>query len=374
MIAKSHKKSVTAWTDSFFADFVALRNRIYTGYPDFVSEDLADLELFFGGDSFFAQNMDWQAVLLSRGQSESRYLLSMRPDSDTLYLGYFECDGDKEDLKKSLWEDIATFKQRYPQLKKVVGPVQGTLFAGYRFREATDMPRFLGESLHRDSYPELWKSWGFEISGYWDSYRFDPFEGYDFYKGVEERFKKFWQDPKITSRPLNLEKWDEEIQQVFEITLEAYDLRGTNDEVDARIFKTVSEKIKPLLKSEHVQFLEYDGRVVAFSICYPDIQEDIRRFNQRKKQWPLWLNKLVLFAAIKLKKHPLLLVYVAKRKDCPIKWAMAKMGSAMVTAVRPEDYPAALSVLNAESSGSRASLPDRKTLYSRHFLMTLSLS
>ncbi|WP_295903584.1 hypothetical protein [uncultured Bdellovibrio sp.] len=368
---KAQKKSVTSWDDSFFKDFVALRNRLYASHPDFVSEDLSDLELFFGKNSYFANKMDWTAVLLG---SSGRYLLSMSPAADSLYLGYFECDNDEEALHQSLLQDIAVYKQKYPQLKTVIGPIQGSLFAGYRFREQTEAPRFLGESLHRDSYPELWKKWGFQIGEYWDSYSFEPHYGYSFYKSIEQKFEKFWKDPKIVSRPLDLNNWDHEIQDVYDITMEAYNLTNTNDEIDFKIFKNISEKMKPLLKPRHVKMLEYDGKTVAFTICYSDIQEEIRRFNKRKSFLPAWLNNLVLFAGIQFKKHPLLLVYVAKRKECPIKWAMAKLGTSMITGVNPDDYPLVISALNAESSGSRASLPDRKALHSRHFLMTLSLS
>lgn len=368
---KAQKKSVTSWDVSFFKDFVALRNRLYASHPDFISEDVSDLELYLGNGSYFTNKMDWTAVLI---EGAGRYLLSMSPSAESLYLGYFECDGNEESLRQSIWAHIAAYKQKYPQLKNVIGPIQGTLFAGYRFREPTAEARFLGESLHRDNYPELWKKWGFQVGEYWDSYNFEPQVGYDFFKAVEQKLGDFWKDPKITTRPLDLKNWDKEIEEVFEITMEAYDLTGTNDEIDFAIFKNISEKMKPLLKPRHVKMLEYDGKVVAFTICYPDIQESIRSYNRRKSFCPAWLNKLLLFASIQFRKHPLLLVYIAKRKDCPIKWAMAKIASAMITGVSPKDYPLVISALNAESSGSRASLPDRKTLHSRHFLMTLALT
>lgn len=367
----NQKKSVTSWDISFFKDFISLRNRLYASYPDFINESLEDLEIYFGSQSYFSKKMDWTATVVEKA---GRYLLSMNPKTDLLHLGYFECDGNAELLHASLLEDITEYRAKYPKIKSVIGPVQGTLYAGYRFREATLAPRFLGESLHLESYPDLWEKWGFQRGESWDSYTFNPTVGFNFYTDVEKKLEKLWRDPKIKVRSLDFSHWDQEIEKVFEITMDAYGLTDTNDEIDSVTFKKISEKIKPLLSPKHVKMLDYDNQTVAFTICYPDIQDSIRNFNLRAKRLPAWLNKIRLVIDIKLKKHPLLIVYVAKRKSCPIKWATVKLGCAVSTSVTPSDHQYMVSTFNAEASGSRSSLPTPKTFHSRHFLMKLPLS
>jgi hypothetical protein len=367
------KISVISWDKSFFLNFIELRTQIYRNHPDFISETIEDLDLFFGANSFFASAVNWKAVLVKHDEKIiGRYLLSMNAKSEDLYLGFFECIEQEDVFKAVLFADIKEFKSRYPQIKNIKGPIQGSLFGGYRFREPTAQARFLGESLHLDSYPELWKKWGFSIEEYWDSFEVSVSGALSFYSAVKTRFQKFWDDPKIVCRPLQLARWNQELKDIFAITLEAYDITGTNDEVDEKIFATLSEKIKPLLSPQTVKILQHDGKTVGFNICYLDIQDEIRRFNGRKKYLPLLLNKIILIAAIKLKKHPLLLVYVAKSKDCPVKWAMANLACSMIADVSESKYSKVISVLNAESAGSRASLPEDKKLHSRHFLMQLS--
>lgn len=363
------------WDDAFFTRFIELRSRIYRKHRDFVAETVEDLKLFFGPQSSFAKKMTWKAVLIeNQGRVVARYLFSMHPTSQRLSLGFFECLENESTVKDLLFADIQSFRARFPQLIEVQGPIQGSLFAGFRFREKTSQPRFLGESLHLDYYPELWKKWGFEVEEFWDSYALDIKTGKAFFRQTEENLKHLWQDPKIQCRSLHLNEWKSEVHDIFQITTEAYKLAGTNNEIDESIFLALSEKIRPLLSPKTVKILEYDHKTVGFTICYIDIQRDIRGFNRRKKYLPSLVNKALLFAQIKLRRHPLLLFYIAKSAGCPVKWAMTKLGCSALDDITPQRYTGVISALNAQSAGSRASLPPDKVLLSRHFLMTLPLT
>lgn len=363
---------VSQWNEEFFERFIHLRSAIYQNHPDFVSESLEDLRLFFGEDSGFHKTMSWKATVLERaGKPIARYLLSLRPGSTFLSLGFFECLEEDEGVKAVLFADIGHFFRKHPELREVKGPIQGSLVGGFRFREKTDAPRFLGESLHLDHYPDLWRRWGFVEEESWYSYALPLGPTRQHFLAMATKLGHLWQDPKIRTRGLNLRAWDQEVTRIFKITAEAYNITGTNHEVDETLFRALALKMRPLLSKQTVQMLDYGGTTVGFTICYPDIQNEIRRYNRRKKFWPAAVNSLLLYAGIQFRRHPLLLVYVAKTKECPIKWGIAKLAGDMAQKINVANYTGLISVLNADSSGSRASLPVEKTLHSRHFLMSL---
>jgi hypothetical protein len=314
----------------------------------------------------------------------------MHPASESLSLWYFEIiplidvipETSVQFVQAQVFLVIKEFQQRFPQLRQVQGPIQGSIFAGSRFRERTEAPRFLGESLHQEHYPALWESWGFQRGESWDSYELPIASGKAFFKAAGEKLQRLWQDPKIVCRSLRRKDWDQEVAAIFKITLEAYQLENTNDEIDHKIFAALSKKIRPLVEAGIVKILEYDGETVGFTICYIDIQASLRRYNERKKHFAKWnskpaekmislLNTVQLIWDIKMKRHPLLLFYIAKSPRCPVKWAMTKLACSALEDITADKYPQVISALNAESSGSSSSLPPDKVFHSRHFLMTL---
>lgn len=101
--------------------------------------------------------------------------------------------------------------------------------------------------------------------------------------GLPQKPKRLWRQPPegVTIRPVNLKKWDEEVEHIARIFNEAWkDNWGfvpfTQAEIDS-----MAKEMKPLIDPGLVKFAMMNGREVGFIVILPDLNEAIRDFKGR---------------------------------------------------------------------------------------------
>ena len=96
---------------------------------------------------------------------------------------------------------------------------------------------------------------------------------------------------RISLRPVDLSRWDEEVETILAILNDAWSnnwgfIPFTNAEI-----AYAGKKLKPIIHPQINLIAEVDGKPVAFMLTLPDINDVLRRVNGRL--WPLgWLRLL----------------------------------------------------------------------------------
>jgi GNAT superfamily N-acetyltransferase len=106
-------------------------------------------------------------------------------------------------------------------------------------------------------------------------------------------------NPKIRIRNIDMRRFAEEIRTVVDIYNDAWsDNWGFVPMTEAQVAHMASE-LKPIIEPHNVVFCELDGRVEAFALALPNINEAIREFDGRllpfnwaKLLWRLKVKKL----------------------------------------------------------------------------------
>ena len=233
----------------------------------------------------------------------ARCLLSLYED-DIAYIGFFESVNNSEVVKELLKtaESIA----REEGKNKILGPIDLSFWARYRFCTSEDLP-YIGEPANKGYYKELWEENGFQVSEEYFSNFFDVAdESFD-----SEKARKRLQDAKdegyIFTHP-NVDNFEKYLRDIYPVLMEGYkDFCG---------FKMISEEdfvklyspLKMVIDPEMV-FLAYkDDILKGFLICLPDYGNLLC-----KARTPALLLKVM---NIKAHAKRYVLLYMGVKRDC----------------------------------------------------------
>ncbi|MEZ5694171.1 MAG: N-acetyltransferase [Altererythrobacter sp.] len=82
---------------------------------------------------------------------------------------------------------------------------------------------------------------------------------------------------RITIRPVDLSRWDEEVQGVLHILNDAWSNNWGFVPFTEREIAYAGKKLKPLIKPELNRIAELDGKPVAFMLTFPDINDVLKK-------------------------------------------------------------------------------------------------
>lgn len=83
----------------------------------------------------------------------------------------------------------------------------------------------------------------------------------------------------VTLRPLNMKRFDEEIEHVKRIYNQAWEKNWGFVPMTEREIDHLAVQLKPIVVPELVPFAEKDGKVIGFGVTLPDINVALKRYN-----------------------------------------------------------------------------------------------
>jgi len=195
----------------------------------------------------------------------ARCLLSFYED-DTAYIGFFECINNSEAAKELLTagESIA----REEGKKKILGPIDLSFWARYRFCTSEDLP-YIGEPANKVYYKGLWEENGFKVSEEYISNFFDVAdESFDSEK-ARKRLQSAKDEGYVFTHP-NVDDFEKYLRDIYPVLIEGYkDFCGFKM-ISEEDFVKLYSQLKMVIDPETV-FLAYkDGDLKGFLICLPD--------------------------------------------------------------------------------------------------------
>jgi GNAT superfamily N-acetyltransferase len=95
----------------------------------------------------------------------------------------------------------------------------------------------------------------------------------------------------LTTRPLDMRRFDEELEHVKAIYNSAWEKNWGFVPMTDREIDHMASQLKPVVKADLIRFAEIDGRVVAFALCVPDA--NIALHGVRGRLLPFGIFKLL---------------------------------------------------------------------------------
>ena len=183
------------------------------------------------------------------------------------FIGWYEAvDGDV---------GIALLQNAREELERagartVIGPLNGSTWGRYRWAlPATgDAAPFLGEPFNPPEYPAQWDAAGFRVIEEYESRIFDhPEPDVARLRAAEQIAAEHG----IHVRPLDTERWEDELRDIFELSIASFAENPFYTPIDWQTFRAVNDKLRPLIDPELVRLArDPHGRLLGLGFAYPD--------------------------------------------------------------------------------------------------------
>ena len=166
-------------------------------------------------------------------------------------IGFFECEDSKETCRMLIEEAMAYFKTK--SINKVIGPLNGSTWNSYRFRDVTNNPHFFSETVHKSYYPALFKQAGFtEYANYISNISELPDQGFEYTLPLNYSLRK-----------INLDDYENELKKVFPFFDQSFQNSLFYNPITEDEFVIKYLNYKPYLKDYLIWFLEENEEVIA---------------------------------------------------------------------------------------------------------------
>lgn len=100
-------------------------------------------------------------VIDDKKQAHARAIITIYPNDSTAYFGFFECVNNL-DVSSLLLEEIEKYAKKL-KLKKIIGPVDGSIWIKYRFKVNEFGNPYIGEPYNKEYYIGMFKESGYTV-------------------------------------------------------------------------------------------------------------------------------------------------------------------------------------------------------------------
>jgi hypothetical protein len=277
-------------------DFLQLPFAIYEGDPHWVPPVLSHQRAFLDpktgpffevGEAQYFLARDGNKTI-GRLSAHLNFAYEKYHDSNTGFFGFFECF-DNQEAAHALFQAAAEWVKARGKTK-LHGPLSfgiydevGLLIEGYHQRPV------MFHTYNHPYYENLVTSWGFEKAFDWFGYIMDTLPA-----PVEELIKR--RDEILTAAGLTITvgktgKLLSRGPEVLELFNTLWDKNWGHVPLTERQFNDSIQQLKPILRPELVNFIEEDGKILAFSVVAPDINHTLLKTRGKLN----WLGMLRLF-------------------------------------------------------------------------------
>lgn len=206
------------------------------------------------------------------GQPCGRCIVTVYPDGDTAYIGYFECVEDPA-CAKAVFDKAEECSAR-EGFQKIVGPLDSSFWMKYRLKtDSFDSPPYTGEPYNKPYYAKLFEDNGYSVMETWVSNRFGRPPLF-----IKRKTAKYKERLDIAERNnykivnVKSKDFDQGMDIIYSLISETFKDFVTFRPIAREDFKEIFKDYKLILDYHLVKLVYYEGEPVAFVIVIPDYQ------------------------------------------------------------------------------------------------------
>ena len=177
--------------ENYLSDFLTFPNQLYQ--PTFLTQKPAEEAALLKNKHPLSHYFKLRPFLVyDKQQVVGRFGLTFYPNSDTAYLGFFECINNPN-VAQTIFKHAAKIS-RQQKCHKIIGPVDCSFWIGYRLKTNLFNRRpYFGEPYNLAYYPDFFKQAGFNFQHQYVShlYRRPPLFTAHLTKKYQQRHQLF---------------------------------------------------------------------------------------------------------------------------------------------------------------------------------------
>ncbi len=197
----------------------------------------------------------------------SRAVLTIYPEDQDAYLGFFESENDQEAVSLLFAEAEKIAKSQ--GCSRIVGPIDASFWIRYRFKTNCFDHSYTGEPYNKDYYTALWQHADYEIT-------------YRYYSNHYRKVDRSHQNPLFSARlsqklqeGYRIESpskttFDRALNEVYDLLIELYRSFPAYKRISREEFVSLYSYLKLLIRYSMVKMAYYQEKPVGFFISIPD--------------------------------------------------------------------------------------------------------
>lgn len=196
-----------------------------------------------------------------------RAILTFYSTDKTGYVGFFESKNDIDAVQ--LLFDKINEQAKNLGLQNLVGPINCSIYIGYRFKIDGFDEYFTGEPYNKQYYPMLWEQAGFSRCNRYFSYQIGKLSSED----SDEKLEKVLQwcvRKGFTFSSLKRKDFDTCLKQVYELMNRTYSRFIGFKPITCEQFCTMFSSLKYIVDFDMIKIARKNGKLCAFCICIPN--------------------------------------------------------------------------------------------------------
>ncbi|MCH2198582.1 MAG: GNAT family N-acetyltransferase [Flavobacteriales bacterium] len=163
--------------------------------------------------------------------------------------------------------DFASAEAKKHGAEVLVGPLNGSTWKSYRFRDQSqeEVPLFAGEKIHESQYNEQWRSY-FQ-------------QHFRYYSALDTAFNTsaILSDQEIATiqeryelRNINLNEWEAQLDALYDFNQRSFQTNFLFTEISRKSFHDQYNQVKPIIDPRFTLLAYDDDQLVGFIFAYPD--------------------------------------------------------------------------------------------------------
>ena len=220
-----------------------------------------------------------------------RFAITIYPNDDTAYIGFFECINDRN-VAKLIFDTAREFAKKN-KYKQIVGPVDASFWIKYRLKiNLFDKKPYTGEPYNKDYYLKMFLDNNYKIIEHYTSSIYESidysYENDKYSKRYDDFIKKGY---KIQSP--NMNDFEKNLKELYGLLTELYSDFPIYKHLSKEDFVSTFGNYKKVMNPEMIKLAYYNNKMVGFFISIPNYNNLI--YN---------INLLNLIKILKLKNKP----------------------------------------------------------------------
>lgn len=275
----------------YIKDFLSLPKKLYT--KDNNTENSSFMkELLLGKNPLNNYFKLYKYLVYKDKKVVGRFCFTKYDNDNTLYLGFFECINDKE-VAKFLF-DKANEEAKKMNIKKIVGPVDGSFWNKYRLKINLFNKRpYTGEPYNKEYYFDLFKDNNYKVIEHYTSQIYGVVDENYENKKFEEHYKEFLDKGYVIKSP-TIQEYEKCIEEIYYLLMDLYSDFPIFKYIELKDFQKIFSNYKKIINVNMIKMGYFNNKAVGFFISVPNYNNIVYHTNS--------INNII--DILKLKNNP----------------------------------------------------------------------
>lgn len=201
-------------------------------------------------------------------QTAARCILTVYPDRDCAYIGFFECISDP-DAARCIFRAAEEQAQKCG-CKSVTGPVDASFWIRYRLKTGGfDQAPYTGEPFNLPYYEAFFRENGYGVSGEYLSNRYRTVPQ-NFLTEKNVRRLQYFKEHGYEIRSLEKDTFDASLHEIYHMIMSLYSDFQTFAPITEAEFRTLYAGMKYAADYDMVKVAYQNGKAVGFFVTLPN--------------------------------------------------------------------------------------------------------